>query len=69
MDEKLKIAIIRGRNLNKWEMQNYEKIKFEFNITCFTSVFNRFNINGLSFPVKKSFVLMKYLITYQVIKD
>ena len=30
MDEKLKIAIIRGRNLNKWEMQNYEKIKFEF---------------------------------------
>ena len=68
MDEKLKIAIIRGRNLNKWEMQNYEKIKFEFNITCFTSVFNRFNINGLSFPVKKSFCfdeIFDYIPGYQ----
>ena len=68
MDEKLKIAIIRGRNLNKWEMQNYEKIKFEFNITCFTSVFNRFNINGFSFPVKKSFCfdeIFDYIPGYQ----
>ena len=68
MDEKLKIAIIRGRNLNKWEMQNYEKIKFEFNITCFTSVFNRFNINGFSFPVKKSFrfdEIFDYIPGYQ----
>ena len=68
MDEKLKIAFIRGRNLNKWEMQNYEKIKFEFNITCFTSVFNRFNINGFSFPVKKSFCfdeIFDYIPGYQ----
>jgi len=68
MDEKLKIAIIRGRNLNKWEMQNYEKLKSEFNITCFTSVFNRFNINGISLPVKKSICLdeiFDYIPGYQ----
>ena len=68
MDEKLKIAIIRGRNLNKWEMQNYENLKFDFNITCFTSVFNRFNINELSFPVKKSFCfdeIFDYIPGYQ----
>lgn len=50
---KKKIAIIRGPNLNKWEMQNYEPLSGEFDITGYTTFRHLYDINSIKFPVKK----------------
>lgn len=47
---KPKVAIIRGRNLNKWEMQNFAPLKAYFDLTAFTSLQSRFDVEN--FPLK-----------------
>ena len=46
-----KIAIVRGSNLNKFEMQSYEPLVDSFDITAFTSTKHRYEIDNLAFPV------------------
>lgn len=46
-----KIALVRGPNLNKFEMQSYEPLADSFDITAFTSTKHRYEIGDLAFPV------------------
>ncbi len=48
---KKKIAIVRGYNLNKWEMQNYEALSGLYDITAYTTKPSKFDINQIEFPV------------------
>lgn len=48
-----RIAIIRGPNLNPWEMQNYEPLDKDFDITAFTTRNPNFNIEEIKVPVVK----------------
>ena len=46
-----KIALLRGANLNKWEMQNYEPLSRYYDLVGFTSTKSHFDTNSISFPV------------------
>ncbi|MBI5098519.1 MAG: glycosyltransferase [Nitrospirae bacterium] len=48
-----KVAIVRGANLNKWEMQNYEPLSDRFDITAYTTTQTCFDINQIKMPVIK----------------
>jgi starch synthase len=48
-----KIAIVRGANLNKWEIQNYEPLLEGFDITSYTTTQTRFDIDQVKMPVVK----------------
>jgi GT2 family glycosyltransferase/glycosyltransferase involved in cell wall biosynthesis len=46
-----RIAIIRGPKLNKWEMQNYEPLCEEFEITAYGTTSNDFDIAKIDIPI------------------
>jgi|GEM_PF-589055 len=48
-----RIAIVRGPNLNQWEMQNYEMLAGSFDLTAYTTTTPNFDISGIRFPVVK----------------
>lgn len=48
-----KIALIRGSNLNKWEVQCFTPLKKEFEFTAFSSWFHNFDISNFPIVVKK----------------
>ena len=50
----MKVALVRGNCLNKWDMQYYPNLK-EFNIypTGICSEDNKFNISGIGMPIIK----------------
>ncbi len=50
---KKKVAIIRGRNLNKWEMQNYIPLQDQFELEAFTSKNSRFDLKEINLPVTR----------------
>ncbi|WP_457742279.1 glycosyltransferase [Thermococcus sp.] len=49
----MKIAIVRGRHLNKFEMQNYEPLKEKFELIGYSSKRPSFETDIIDFPVKK----------------
>ncbi len=49
----MKVAIIRGPNLNKFEMQNYEPLVERYELTGFTTHHHNFEVGLIDFPVKK----------------
>jgi glycosyltransferase involved in cell wall biosynthesis len=49
----LKIALIRGDDLNKFEMQNYEPLVKKFDLTAYTTHSSKFGINEINIPIKK----------------
>ncbi len=50
---KKKLAIIRGPNLNSWEMQNYVHLMDQFDIVGFTSYGHNFDVSSIPFEVKR----------------
>ena len=50
-----KVAILRGANLNKYEMQTYEKLNQLSNleIKTFSSLFTEYQINGINLPNRR----------------
>jgi glycosyltransferase involved in cell wall biosynthesis len=46
-----KIAIVRGSNLNKWEMQNYEPLMDRFDITAYSTARPHYDISQIKMPV------------------
>jgi glycosyltransferase involved in cell wall biosynthesis len=50
---KKKVALIRGPNLNSWEMQNFSPLQNDFDLVGFTSYGHNFGISGIPFPVRK----------------
>jgi len=49
----MKIGIIRGPYLNKFEMQSYEPLVRCFDITCYHSNCNLFDVNSIDIPKKQ----------------
>jgi len=48
-----RVAILRGPNLNLWEMQNYEPLCKSFDITSYTTNQPSFDISHITLPVVK----------------
>ena len=46
-----KVAIVRGANLNKWEMQNYEPLQDSFELTAYATNQTNFDISNIKLPV------------------
>ncbi len=46
-----KIAIVRGPNLNKWEMQNCEPLCERFDITAYATTTHAFDTHDLKMPI------------------
>jgi glycosyltransferase involved in cell wall biosynthesis/2-polyprenyl-3-methyl-5-hydroxy-6-metoxy-1,4-benzoquinol methylase len=47
------VAIIRGPNLNQWEVQNYEPLSDKFNITLYSNDNPAFDLTHINLPVVK----------------
>lgn len=52
---KPRIALVRGPNLNSWEMQNFVPLMDRYEFAGFTSYGHNFPITGIPFPVQKKF--------------
>jgi glycosyltransferase involved in cell wall biosynthesis/ubiquinone/menaquinone biosynthesis C-methylase UbiE len=48
-----RVAIVRGPNLNPWEMQNYEMLSESFDLTAYTTTSPNFDVSGIRLPVVK----------------
>jgi len=48
---KKRIAIVRGDNLNKWEMQNFEPLLDRYDFTAYTTNKSQYDITQIKFPV------------------
>lgn len=48
---KKRIGIVRGNNLNKWEMQNFEPLLDRYDVTAYTTNRSQYDINQIKFPV------------------
>lgn len=48
-----RVAIVRGPNLNQWEMQNYESLTGVFDLTAYTTTTQNFDVGRVSLPVVK----------------
>lgn len=49
----LKVAIVRGSNLNLFEMQSYGPLASKYDLTGYAAVKNNYQVNGIGFPVKR----------------
>lgn len=56
----MKIAIVRGNNLNPFEMQSFRTIASKQNLTGYASYMNHFELNGIHFPIKKLHTVEEY---------
>lgn len=50
MEKRKKILIIRGKNLNPWDMQMYEPLRTEFDLMALLHPRNRFNTADINIP-------------------
>lgn len=53
IDRAKRIAIIRGANLNKFEMQTYELLAKDFELTAFCLKNNNFDISHINIPIRR----------------
>jgi len=51
VSERPRVAIVRGANLNSWEMQNYEPLAASYDMTAFTTTSPNFDISKVRLPV------------------
>jgi glycosyltransferase involved in cell wall biosynthesis len=61
VSKKRSVAIVRGPNLNSWEMQGFVPLLSDFELVGFTSYGHNFDISGLPFPVRKLFSVQQLL--------
>jgi starch synthase len=52
---KKRVAILRGPNLNSWEMQNFSPLSDEFDIVAFASSNHHFALDRINLEVRKLF--------------
>ena len=55
MTERRKVAVVRGKNLNEFEMQAYEPLMKWFDLTAFAGLRQLHRSNNLSIPVRRLF--------------
>ncbi len=58
---KPRAAIVRGPNLNRWEMQCYLPLREEFELTTFTSKGHNFPLDEIPLRIEKLFSLGQFL--------
>jgi alpha-maltose-1-phosphate synthase len=56
----LKIALVRGSNLNPFEMQSYEPLASKYDLTGYAAIKNSYETDRIKFPVKKLHVSEEY---------
>ena len=56
----MKVAIVRGSNLNPYEMQSYEPLMHEYELTGSSSYINNYETSTIKFPVKKLHITEEY---------
>jgi len=57
---RLKIAIVRGNNLNPYEMQSYGPLAARHELTGYASFMNKFETGGIGFPIKRLHAAEEY---------
>jgi|GEM_PF-368527 len=50
---KPRIGIVRGPNLNAWEMQNYVGLQGKFDLAAYTTTNHHYDLSSIPFPVYK----------------
>ena len=69
-EEIRKIAIVRGANLNKWEMQNYEPLMDQYDITAYTTNQHIYDRSQITLPtVQLSYQSQGLLLEMQGLED
>jgi len=58
---KKRVAIVRGSNLNSWEMQNFTPLMDEYDLLGIASAAHHFDISSIPFPVQKLFSFGQFL--------
>lgn len=48
----MRVALVRGQHLNKWEMQNYEAVDPSIDFTAFSSMYGMHRLEGLRMPIR-----------------
>lgn len=56
----MKVALVRGSNLNPFEMQSYEPLASKYELTGYAAVKNNYEAGGIKFPVKRLHVAEEY---------
>ena len=49
----MRIAIVRGANLNKWEMQNYEPLLEKHEVVAYTTNEHKFDLEEIKIPTRR----------------
>jgi glycosyltransferase involved in cell wall biosynthesis len=58
---KRRLAVVRGPNLNAWEMQSFTPLLNTFDIVGFTSYGHNFDISGIPFEVQELFSVGQFV--------
>lgn len=64
----LKIAIVRGKALNKWEMQGYEPLVDRLHLTAFASTRSAFPLDQVRLPIRRLPSPDYYLQRYRLLR-
>lgn len=56
----LKVAIVRGSNLNPFEIQSYAPLASKYDLTGYAAYNNHYELNGITFPVKRLHIAEEY---------
>lgn len=56
----MKVGIIRGNNLNKFEMQSYEPLVDRYDLTGYASLNNNFDTGDIKFAVRRLHITEEY---------
>lgn len=64
----LKVAIVRGKVLNKWEMQGYEPLLGQISLTAFASHKAAFSLDNVQLPIERLWSPDYYLQRYRLLR-
>ena len=61
MSDRKRVAIVRGSNLNPFEMQSYEPLASAYDITGYAAFKNGYELSRIGFPVKRLHMPEEYV--------
>lgn len=56
----MKVAIVRGSNMNPFEMQSYEPLASSYDLTGYASLINNYDISRIRFPIRRLHIAEEY---------
>jgi glycosyltransferase involved in cell wall biosynthesis len=59
--ERPKVVLLRGHNVNPWDLRPWELLRDRFDVTCLLTGQNEFDITGLSVPTNRVTALRDHL--------